>query len=148
MSAIEVKKAELTATREFLSKLEISGGKLNRSRYRLNELINAKERELEEERHTLATQYAFTDSKGELASNPDGTIRFRSAEMMQQFQADYGETLQENTVINIDEYQSEIQSMYDFLIDYDSALSGNDGVVYGRLLDAMENAGIKAKESE
>lgn len=138
------KNSELEEIVSFVQSLKIKGAKLNRSRFRLVKLIQAKRQELEEERLELAKDYANLDDKGN-AVIIDGRIDIIEDKQLD-FNREQVELYKEDAVIDLDEHRQSLQQFYGFLNEYDEELDGADAMIFGRLLDCLEAADLDKME--
>lgn len=140
------KSTNLKQVDDFIQRLKITGAITNRARYRLSKLVEAKLVELDEDRLNLAHEYAVLDDAGNIQSNSQGTILFKNVDAKHAYMNAFAEIQKEDAVINVDEYKSQLQTFYTFLLGYNEELSGEDGFLFGLILDTLEDAGITEKE--
>lgn len=145
------RKEFLIPIKNFVDALSITGGRLNRARYRLGQILDIKIFELNEERENLAKDYAVMNADGKPTLDTENRIIFKGETPDEikrteaNFQREYIELLKEDTTANVSEYADYMINLITYLNDYDAPLSGVDGTMYGALYDALENAGYKPK---
>lgn len=137
---IKFKNADLQGTYDFLNHLKISGAAVNRARYQIVKLIEAKLKEFSESRKALIDMYA---NKGD-DDKPlikDGYYQL-SADSKDDYNREYRQLLSESAMITIDDYVDKFKTLYEFLTKYNEELDGTDGYAYGAFLDELERAGV------
>lgn len=135
---ISLKKGELQPILQFVQGLKIAGAKKNRARFRFSKLLQEKLTELDEDRTELAKSYANLDDQGQ--PNIINNSYDIPNEKIKAFGAAQTELYSEQAPITIDDYQDQVITFYKTLNGYNEDLSGQDAMMFGTLLDAIENS--------
>lgn len=141
---LRFKNAELDKMINFIQSLTLSGAQANRGRFRLIKLLQAKTTELVDERMEIAKAYTKLDSDGNPVLHnfkfdvlPDKKNEFNKSQQ---------ELLTSDAEINVDEYKQSLSAFYTALNNYDEKIDGANVMMFGRLLDSMENSGFGVEE--
>ncbi|WP_429971274.1 DUF1617 family protein [Fructilactobacillus sp. Tb1] len=138
---IKLTKGNVEAMISFLEDISLSGGKVNRARFRFIKLLNNKLTEINEDRLEIAKGYANLDKNGTAKIKEDGTLDIEKSKIPS-FSLAQNEMYQENALITVDDYVEQLQLLFNALINYENELQGNNLIAYGVLLDAFEDAGF------
>lgn len=144
---LKIKKGNLQQTISFIRNLSLSGGKVNRARFRILKLLNEKSKEVTEERIEVSKSYANLDKSGEPIILKDGNLSIEKDKLVP-FSNAQNELFKEDSVLTIDDYTEQFQELYKALLDYNGNLQGDELISYGTLIDALEDAGIKEEKGE
>lgn len=144
---LKIKKGNLQQTISFIRNINLSGGKVNRARFRVLKLLDEKAQEVTEERIEVSKSYANLNESGEPIILEDGNLSIEK-DKLAPFSNAQNELFKEDSVLTIDDYRDQFQELYNALIDYNGNLQGDDLISYGTLIDALEDAGIKEEKGE
>lgn len=141
---IEFKNGDLQGIQKLLTDLKIKGAVVNRARYQVSKLIEAKVKELSDSHKELLIEFCKKDASG----NP--IIKNGQCEIIPgkkaHFNAEFDSLMNENASLTIDDYVSKFRTLYDFMNSYDEELTGVKGYAYGAFLDELERVNINAND--
>lgn len=141
----KIKKGNLQETISFVRNINLSGGKVNRARFRVLKLLNEKSQEVNEERIEVSKSYANLDKSGEPIILQDGNLSIEQDKLVP-FSNAQNELFKEESVLTIDDYKEQFQSLYEALLNYNDNLQGDNLISYGTLIDALEDTGLTKGE--
>ena len=136
MNKLIIKKNEAQTMIEFLMKLNLRN-KVSRLRNKLAKKLQTIIAEYEEERVELAKEFANKDEKG------DPIVNGNSYDIgdLDGFKREYISLGEEQVAVEVGEYSDNFSPLFDFLDseEFDLEMSGQDAIVYDRLLDVWED---------
>lgn len=135
MNKLIIKKNEAQLMIEFLMKLTLRN-RVSRLRNKLAKKLQTILTEYEEERVELAKEFANKDEKGEPIVNGDSY----DISDLDGFKAEFISLGEEQVAIEVGEYSNNFSPLFEFLDspEFDLEMSGQDAIVYDRLLDMWE----------
>lgn len=134
---IELKNADLVPTGNFLAGLKLKG-KASRGRTKLIKLLEAKNKEYNEDREEIRDPYFLHDDKGSRVTK-DNKYVLKDETKGADLNKELADLAKEKAVIEFTEYSEKLQALYEALANYDYELSNTDAVVYDLVMDELEN---------
>lgn len=143
---LKFKNQELAPAQKFLNEMTVTGVQQNIARVRLVTLIGDKLKEVEEDRMTAIKQFARLDENGNPKTKGNN---YDVPENKMPFLTKAVRDLQEaESMITIDDYQPQIKSLREVLLNYNEPLKGQEATALVGLIDKIEVTGIVLKDTE
>ena len=136
---MEIKNGEITAYVEFLQKLNLKS-RASRGRTKLIKLLDKKIDEFNADLNSVRDEFFKKDDKGHFVQDDNGKLVIKDGVSVGEAQAEADKLTNENAVILLDEYEQQINAMYQALDEYDGELSGTDATIYDDLMEKLEQA--------
>ena len=136
---MEIKNGEITAYVEFLQNLNLKS-RASRGRTKLIKLLDKKIDEFNADLNSVRDEFFKKDDKGHFIQDDNGKLVIKDGVSVGEAQAEADKLTNENAVILLDEYEQQINAMYQALDEYDGELSGTDATIYDDLMEKLEQA--------
>lgn len=130
---LTLKNKELNPAISLLDGMALSANSDSRHRSKLINLLSQAIEGMIEEEKELLESHGLLDENKELLPESE-----RNVEAVAQFNADHAKLLEEEVVISGGMYEKNIKEVQRILYDYTGELSGEEAVIYDRLLDEFE----------
>jgi hypothetical protein len=134
---IKLQNADLVPVGNFLGKLKLKK-KASRGRTKLIKLLEAKNKEYNEDREEIRDPYFEHDDKGERVTK-DNAYVLKDLTKGADLNKELTELAKEKAVVEFTEYSEKFQALYDALTNYQYELADADAVLYDLVLDELEN---------
>lgn len=135
--AIKLQNADLVPTGNFLGKLKLKG-KASRGRTKLIKLLEAKNKEYNDDREEIRDPYFEHDDKGERVTK-DNAYVLKDSTKGADLNKELTDLAKEDVVIEFTEYSEKFQALYEALNAYPYELADADAALYDLVLDELEN---------
>lgn len=132
MSVIQFKNLELAPVVNFLSGIALKG-KASRGRTKLVMLLSAKHQELLDDVEQLKTEYSVGSKVSE---EEQQSAKYQ--QQLDEYNEQFSELASEVVSVNFEEYQQFVDSLITGLYDCDVAFSGQDSLIYDKVLEQLE----------
>lgn len=134
---IKLQNADLVPVGNFLGKLKLKG-KASRGRTKLIKLLEAKNKEYNEDREEIRDPYFEHDDKGERVTK-DNAYVLKDSTKGADLNKELTDLAKEDAVIEFTEYSEKFQALYEALNAYPYELADADAALYDLVLDELEN---------
>jgi hypothetical protein len=134
---IKLQNADLVLVGNFLGKLKLKG-KASRGRTKLIKLLEAKNKEYNEDREETRDPYFEHDDKGERVAK-DNVYVLKDPTKGADLNKELTDLAKEKAVVEFTEYSEKFKALYDALNAYPYELADADAVLYDLILDELEN---------
>lgn len=138
MTTLKLKNRELAPAVNFLTSLDYKNKK-SRNRTKLVNLISEPLKEFQAELDKLNEEFGLRDDNGDFVPNPNGQGNKIIPGKTKEYVDEFKQLQDEEVVIEGGTYVHNIDALYQDLVKLDKVLSGNDAMVYDRLLDEYES---------
>ena len=138
---IILKNFELVPSIEFLQSMELVANE-SRSVTKFVKLLSDALKGVSESQIALIKQYGVYDENGELALTEDGSDYLIDPKKREDYEVQARELLNEEVVIEGGPFVKVIERLPAVLEKYDVKISGNDALIYDRLLDEFERNSV------
>lgn len=134
---IKLQNADLVPVGNFLGKLKLKG-KASRGRTKLIKLLEAKNKEYNEDREEVRDPYFEHDDKGKRVTK-DNAYVLKDPTKGADLNKELVDLAKEDAVIEFTEYSDKFRALYDALNAYSYELADADATLYDLLMDELEN---------
>lgn len=134
---IKLKNFELIPAFNFLTEMKLKASD-SRHRSKLTNILADAVQSLNEAEIDLAKQYCELDDLGEPIVDDESNLTFKSERDKAEFIVEKQQLLQEEVVLDFGMHEQNIQKVLGILQSYDGVISGDDAIIYDRLLDEFE----------
>lgn len=134
---IKLQNADLVPVGNFLGKLKLKK-KASRGRTKLIKLLEAKNKEYNEDREEVRDPYFEHDEKGDRVTK-DNAYVLKDPTKGADLNKELVDLAKEDAVIEFTEYSDKFRALYDALNSYEYELADSDASLYDLLMDELEN---------
>lgn len=134
---IKLQNADLVPVGNFLGKLKLKK-KASRGRTKLIKLLEAKNKEYNEDREEVRDPYFEHNEKGDRVTK-DNAYVLKDSTKGADLNKELVDLAKEDAVIEFTEYSDKFRALYDALNSYEYELADSDASLYDLLMDELEN---------
>lgn len=127
----------------FLGEVSLTG-RASRGRTKLLQLLEPKIKDLGEFQEELVNKYVQVDEGGNPKMIEDGSdLLYKDEESAVQYIGEFMELVSDVSSIDVSEYQPEMKSLLNGLLDYNGELSGQRAAIYDLICSKLEELGLE-----
>jgi hypothetical protein len=134
---IKLQNADLVPVGNFLGKLKLKK-KASRGRTKLIKLLEAKNKEYNEDREEVRDPYFEHNEKGDRVTK-DNAYVLKDPTKGADLNKELVDLAKEDAVIEFTEYSDKFRALYDALNSYEYELADSDASLYDLLMDELED---------